>query len=212
MNKNESENIITYLTVFVKVGFVLIVVRNILFFANSVVRASARTHFRSRAAVRLWRNHAGGAAMSCSKHIIALIIKRYLTKTGLKLYNETQVFYHSSADFFPPLAIPWGKGGEAVNSPYLGEYKENMVKLPELGEMLKAGVHFGHQTSRWHPKMQPFLFGSRNGVHVIDLEKTQEKLAASLEYIKSLASQGKVVLFVGTKRQAAPLIKEAAMS
>jgi len=87
-----------------------------------------------------------------------------------------------------------------------------MVKLPELGEMLKAGVHFGHKTSRWHPKMAPFLFGSRNGVHIIDLEKTQEKLTASLEYIKTLVGQGKVILFVGTKRQAAPIIKESAMS
>lgn len=85
-----------------------------------------------------------------------------------------------------------------------------MSKLPSLVEMLKAGVHFGHQGSRWHPKMQPYIFGSRNGVHVIDLEKTQEELEKTLNYLKTLASQGKVVLFVGTKRQARELVKSAA--
>jgi len=85
-----------------------------------------------------------------------------------------------------------------------------MSKLPSLIEMLKAGVHFGHQGSRWHPKMQPYIFGSRNGIHVIDLEKTEEELAKTLSYLRSLASDGKVVLLVGTKRQARELIKTAA--
>lgn len=78
--------------------------------------------------------------------------------------------------------------------------------------MLEAGVHFGHQKSRWHPKMAPFLFGVRNGVHVIDLGKTVEQLEISLEYVKTLAAKGKVVLFIGTKRQARDLIKAAAES
>lgn len=84
------------------------------------------------------------------------------------------------------------------------------MNLPSLTELLKAGVHFGHQKSRWHPKMEQFLFGARNGVHVIDLDKTLEQLEVSCNYVKNLAANGKVVLFVGTKRQARELIKEAA--
>ncbi|KKQ40822.1 MAG: 30S ribosomal protein S2 [Candidatus Magasanikbacteria bacterium GW2011_GWA2_37_8] len=87
-----------------------------------------------------------------------------------------------------------------------------MTELPTLMEMLKAGVHFGHQNSRWHPKMQPYLFGLRNGVHIINLESTQEQLAKALEYVKTLSSKGKVILFVGIKRQAQPVIKAAAES
>ena len=78
--------------------------------------------------------------------------------------------------------------------------------------MLEAGVHFGHQKSRWHPKMAQYLMGVRNGVHVIDLDKTVEALHTSLEFVKNLAAKGKVVLFVGTKRQAREPIKSAAMA
>jgi small subunit ribosomal protein S2 len=87
-----------------------------------------------------------------------------------------------------------------------------MVKLPTLLEMLKAGAHFGHQSSRWHPKMKNFIFGTRNGVHIIDLEKTVQELKKSLDYVKNLAANGKVILFVGTKHQAREFIKIAAMS
>ena len=86
-----------------------------------------------------------------------------------------------------------------------------MVKIPSLLEMLKAGVHFGHATSKWHPKMKPFLFGSRNGVHIIDLDRTQGELTKTLEFVKNLASTGKVILFVGTKHQARVIIKQAAI-
>ena len=78
--------------------------------------------------------------------------------------------------------------------------------------MLKAGVHFGHQSSRWHPKMEPYLFGTRNGVHVINLEKTLEELEKTLNYVRTLTAKGKVILFVGTKRQARELVKAAAES
>ncbi len=87
-----------------------------------------------------------------------------------------------------------------------------MVKLPTLVEMLKAGVHFGHQKSRWHPKMEKFIFTTRNNVHIIDLEKTSEELNKALDYVKNLTSSGKVILFVGTKHQAKELIKNAATS
>ena len=76
-----------------------------------------------------------------------------------------------------------------------------MVKIPSLEEMLKAGMHFGHHTSRWHPKMKPFIFTSRKGVYVIDLTKTQPRLEAALNFIKKLVSESKVILFVGTKNQ-----------
>ena len=87
-----------------------------------------------------------------------------------------------------------------------------MTKMPTLLEMLKAGVHFGHQKSRWHPKMEKFIFGVRNGVHIIDLEKTQEQLDKALNYVKNLAAKGQIILFVGTKRQAREAIKAAAVS
>lgn len=87
-----------------------------------------------------------------------------------------------------------------------------MSKMPTLLEMLKAGVHFGHQKSRWHPKMEQYIFGVRNGVHIIDLEKTQEQLEKALNYVKNLAAKGQVILFVGTKRQAREITKAAAIS
>lgn len=85
-----------------------------------------------------------------------------------------------------------------------------MANIPSLLDMLKAGVHFGHQANKWHPKMAPFIFGERNGVHIINLEKTQEMLAPALEFIKEAASQNKTFLFIGTKEQAKPLVKKHA--
>ena len=85
-----------------------------------------------------------------------------------------------------------------------------MVKIPTLLEMLKAGVHFGHQVSRWHPKMAKYIFGKRNGINVIDLEKTQEKLEEALNFIKDAAQKGSVILFLGTKKQAQEIVKKYA--
>lgn len=85
-----------------------------------------------------------------------------------------------------------------------------MAKLPSLLELLKSGAHFGHQKSRWHPKMAPYIFGARGGIHIIDLEKTLVELEKTLGYAKNLASEGKVILFVGTKRQTRDLVKKAA--
>lgn len=76
-----------------------------------------------------------------------------------------------------------------------------MTKIPTIEEMLKAGMHFGHRTSKWHPKMAPFIFTSRNGVHIIDLTKTSKKLEEALDFIKKNIIEGKTVLFVGTKDQ-----------
>lgn len=84
------------------------------------------------------------------------------------------------------------------------------MKLPSIEEMLKAGMHFGHRTSKWHPKMEPFIFGSRKGVHIVDLRKTQKMLGAALEYIKNQAAEGKVILLVGTKMQVKNILKKTA--
>jgi small subunit ribosomal protein S2 len=76
-----------------------------------------------------------------------------------------------------------------------------MPNIPSLPDMLKAGVHFGHRTSRWHPKMAQYIFGARSGVHVIDIEQTQSQLETVLSYVEDLVARGGVVLFIGTKSQ-----------
>lgn len=88
--------------------------------------------------------------------------------------------------------------------------KEIMPKLPSLEEMLNAGMHFGHRTSSWHPKMEPFIFTSRKGVHILDLNQTQKKLGNALEFLEKIVSEGKVVLFVGTKNQAKKPLEDLA--
>lgn len=71
-----------------------------------------------------------------------------------------------------------------------------------LKQLLEAGVHFGHQTKRWNPKMKPFIFGERKGTYIIDLEQTAHKIAEACDFLKEVSSQGGHILFVGTKRQA----------
>ena len=77
-------------------------------------------------------------------------------------------------------------------------------------ELLEAGVHFGHQTRRWNPKMKPFIFDARNGIHIIDLSKSAQQLNAACEYLAGVVRKGGQVLFVGTKKQAQETIKDAA--
>jgi len=84
------------------------------------------------------------------------------------------------------------------------------MNKPSLIDMLKAGMHFGHSTSRWHPKMKPFIFSERSGVHIINLEETQKLLDQALEQMKQIVSRGGIVLFVGTKTQAAPIVRKYA--
>jgi small subunit ribosomal protein S2 len=79
-----------------------------------------------------------------------------------------------------------------------------------MKELLEAGVHFGHQTRRWNPKMKPFIFGKRNGIHIVDLQKTLHHFEDAAEFIRDLAANGRNVLFVGTKRQAQDAIREEA--
>jgi small subunit ribosomal protein S2 len=79
-----------------------------------------------------------------------------------------------------------------------------------MKHLLEAGVHFGHQTRRWNPKMAPYIFTERNGIYIIDLQKTVKKLEEAYYFIRDLAAEGQEVLFVGTKKQAQDAIKEEA--
>ncbi len=79
-----------------------------------------------------------------------------------------------------------------------------------MKELLEAGVHFGHQTKRWNPKMKPFIFGQRNGIYIIDLQKTLQRFQEALAFVSDLAARGGRFLFVGTKRQAQEAIQEEA--
>src|SRR6185295_15050166 len=81
-----------------------------------------------------------------------------------------------------------------------------------LMEMLKAGVHFGHKKSLWNPKMSSYIFTTRNGIHILDLEKTRTKLIQALNFAKDVAARGGTILFVGTKRQAKEEVRKAAES
>ncbi|MBO6243230.1 MAG: 30S ribosomal protein S2 [Clostridia bacterium] len=79
-----------------------------------------------------------------------------------------------------------------------------------MKQLLEAGVHFGHQTRRWNPKMAEYIFQARNGIHIIDLQKTSKKLDEAYAFVKEQVEEGKTILFVGTKKQAQECVKEAA--
>jgi len=85
-----------------------------------------------------------------------------------------------------------------------------MPKSPSLVELLESGVHFGHRTSKWHPNMKKFIFGAKNGIHIINLEETQKALEEAMAFCKQVTMRGGNVLFVGTKKQAAPIIEKLA--
>ena len=80
-----------------------------------------------------------------------------------------------------------------------------------MKQLLEAGVHFGHQTRRWSPKMAPYIFTERNGIYIIDLQKTVKKVDEAYDFLRSVAEEGKSILFVGTKKQAQEAVKEEAL-
>ena len=82
-----------------------------------------------------------------------------------------------------------------------------MTSPVSMKALLEAGVHFGHQTRRWNPKMRPFIFSERNGIHIIDLQQTVERLEEACEFVRELAAQGDAILFVGSKKQAQETIE-----
>jgi small subunit ribosomal protein S2 len=85
------------------------------------------------------------------------------------------------------------------------------MSVISMKQLLEAGVHFGHQTRRWNPKMAPYIFTERNGIYIIDLQKTVKKVEEAYTFIKSVSEEGKDILFVGTKKQAQEAIEEEAI-
>ena len=85
------------------------------------------------------------------------------------------------------------------------------MSVISMKQLLEAGVHFGHQTRRWNPKMAPYIFTERNGIYIIDLQKTVRKLEEAYMFVRDLSAEGKEVLFVGTKKQAQDSIREEAV-
>ncbi len=85
------------------------------------------------------------------------------------------------------------------------------MSVISMKQLLEAGVHFGHQTRRWNPKMAPYIFAERNGIYIIDLQKTVKKVVEAYDFIREVAESGKPILFVGTKKQAQETIKEEAL-
>ena len=84
------------------------------------------------------------------------------------------------------------------------------MSVVSMKQLLEAGVHFGHQTRRWNPKMAPYIYTERNGIYIIDLQKTVKKLEEAYNFVRDLAANGQSILFVGTKKQAADAVKEEA--
>ena len=84
------------------------------------------------------------------------------------------------------------------------------MSVVSMKQLLEAGVHFGHQTRRWNPKMAEYIYCERNGIYIIDLQKTVKKLEEAYDFVRDLAANGQTVLFVGTKKQAADAVKEEA--
>ncbi len=85
-----------------------------------------------------------------------------------------------------------------------------MPEIPSLLDLLKTGAHFGHQVSKWHPKMKPYLFGNRNGIHIINLETTVVKMKETFDAARDIVAKGGTILFVGTKRQAQEIVEKNA--
>ena len=84
------------------------------------------------------------------------------------------------------------------------------MSVISMKQLLEAGVHFGHQTRRWNPKMAPYIFTERNGIYIIDLQKTVKKIDEAYNFMREVAASGKPVLFVGTKKQAQAAIYDEA--
>ncbi len=108
-----------------------------------------------------------------------------------------------------PCALVWG-GAEDEELRRKNRRCTNMAVI-SMKQLLEAGVHFGHQTRRWNPKMAKYIFTERNGIYIIDLQKTVKKVDEAYAFLRSVAEEGKNILFVGTKKQAQEAIKEEAL-
>lgn len=90
------------------------------------------------------------------------------------------------------------------------EVQQHMVESTLMKSLLEAGVHFGHETKRWNPKMKKYIFGEKNGIYIIDLAKTSDAIARACDFLKNVAATGGYIIFIGTKKQAQEIIKEEA--
>ena len=104
----------------------------------------------------------------------------------------------------------WSRRKYETQTEVKNQMEETNMSVISMKQLLEAGVHFGHQTRRWNPKMAPYIFTERNGIYIIDLQKTVRKLDEAYMFIRDLSAQGESVLFVGTKKQAGDSIKEEA--
>ncbi len=104
-----------------------------------------------------------------------------------------------------PKGLPNGKQGVEVY-----EGGPSLANIVSMKQLLEAGVHFGHQTRRWNPKMKPFIFAERNGIHIIDLQQTVTRLNEAYKFVASLTAEGESILFVGTKKQAQEAVEQEA--
>jgi len=112
---------------------------------------------------------------------------------------------------YPPNRLVWSAHDTLKNWRWGGLKGElEMKQKISIEEMMEAGMHFGHQTFRRNPKMDAYIFDARDGIHLIDLTKTQPLLEQALDFVRGLASEGKQIIFVGTKKQAGPIVKEYA--
>src|ERR1700756_931319 len=110
-----------------------------------------------------------------------------------------------------PAPVSSGKGSIQAPMPALGRLNEGATLANiTMKELLEAGVHFGHQTKRWNPRMKEYIFGERNGIYIIDLQKTLKMFKDASKFVTDLTATGKLILFVGTKRQAQDAIAEEA--
>ncbi|RMD72147.1 MAG: 30S ribosomal protein S2, partial [Chloroflexi bacterium] len=88
---------------------------------------------------------------------------------------------------------------------------QQLPRVVTIRELLEAGAHFGHPTNRWNPKMKPYIFAARNGIHIIDLQKTVAGLSQAYQFITEVTARGEKILFVGTKKQAQEAVMEEAI-
>lgn len=133
---------------------------------------------------------------------ISMVIPYNITRLDLG-----QIFYLAH-----PISAQWchANGSMQVMIEWKENQEENKMAVISMKQLLEAGVHFGHQTRRWNPKMAPYIFTERNGIYIIDLQKTVKKIDEAYAFMKEIGETGKPVLFVGTKKQAQNAIVDEA--
>jgi small subunit ribosomal protein S2 len=129
------------------------------------------------------------------------------SRRGCAWAGETPV-PHNPSFFAPSLKLAGAVAPSAAER--RTNRRKQLMPYVTMKELLEAGVHFGHQTRRWNPKMAPYIFGARNGIHIIDLQKTVQFFKIAYNYVVERVANGGVVLFVGTKKQAQDAIREEA--